>query len=176
MFYRRFYETVRSGSDDSLSSDDRPYVYCSALSASILQDRTQREYPVLFSSLASAILEERRERQRFASTILEERRERKGRRRHNAEVQTPERVAEKSNPDDLMEPLVPSMVLEQDVEMRTLLENRGGEEEGRRQEEGRREKERLRNRKRTALNLKKVSQSTSALYSKVGLVSLILQV
>ena len=145
-------------------SGNLPQVHCSALSASLYQDNNERENPVYFSSLSASILQEKRERtqQENEKKKLErigsgEKMKIHGRRRHNAEIQTPGKV-EDVNPEDLMEPLsslVTSLSLNNEVEMRTLLEK---DED---------EKEEKKTRKRAALCLTKLSQAASVNYSKV---------
>ena len=111
--------------------------------------------PVLFSSLSASILREKRER------------EGRPRRRHNAEVQTPGKgpcagLETKLPTDDLMEPLL-SLSLEDDVEMRTLLEK---DETDRTGDKEKKEGEGKRARKRSSSGLYLVSQS-SLISSKV---------
>ena len=136
-------------------------------SSGLFEDKNERENPVYFSSLSASILQERRERTKLEN---EEKRRQIAdntkvhqRRRHNAEVQTPGRV-ENTNPEDLMEALsslVSSLSLSNEVEMRTLLENQDGINDGE-------EKDKKKTRKRTALSLYKVSQAASqASYAKV---------
>ena len=152
MFIKRKYEMVNSNEDayvemvfeDAETSLPAP-VLCSALTSSLHQQQ-EEDVPVLFSSLASSILQDRRERMR------------RTRRRHNAEIQTPGRE-DRSSPDELMEPLC-SLVLEDNVEMRTLLEDT-------KEAEKRTNTTVKSSRKRTiSSNLNKVSQA-SAISSKV---------
>lgn len=150
-------------------SGNLPQVHCSALSASLYQDNNERENPVYFSSLSASILQEKRERtqkenekKKLERISSGEKIKIHGRRRHNAEIQTPGKV-EDVNPENLMEPLcslVTSLSLNNEVEMRTLLEKDEDEKEEKEEKE-------KKTRKRTALCLTKLSQAASVNYSKV---------
>ena len=162
MFIKRKYELVNNREEEIDDMEpELPPVLCSALSASLHaqqddqedEDGGEVEVPVLFSSLASSILAERRERQR------------RTRRRHHAEVQTPGR-ADPGSPDLLMEPLASLSISDEDsVEMRTLLEDDSTVEEDAERRTSYNNSNRT-SRKRSIANLHRVSQA-SVISSKV---------